>query len=415
MTSTRITYNDGRKNKRHNADPSYLNVYSEGPQFSPSFAHKIAELNGTTLEFEVSDNQEVYLGDLLTIKLTLTATNEGTAIAYNAKFNLKIDKNAEYIKTNQTTKALTVTEGEVEGDEKLFTVFYKGQIEAGGEIKCDLYFKVQFGERTEQVDISRRRLADEKDKVSLVKELDMSLCLTNALCQPGQPEYGQQKSDATHSISYKKNIVRDVGKIILKAENIGNDTNPIYKLEAEVQEMPSGYTLSDMVFVFYRKIEGIDVDYVVIARSNNPTYIDTPFDDMDEIKSYNITYKVKGEFPNGRTLDSVTGENKYNDIYQLMEENEKEKEKKGFPTYAIALIVVLGLALLAGAAFLTYKLLAKKSVEVATMAVSENPEAIKPYSGEQFQKVEPSSPRVKKKRNLKNSSVISMEPRIQAN
>ena len=415
VTSTRITYNDGRKNKRHNADPSYLNVYSEGPQFSPSFAHKIAELNGTTLEFEVSDNQEVYLGDLLTIKLTLTATNEGTAIAYNAKFNLKIDKNAEYIKTNQTTKALTVTEGEVEGDEKLFTVFYKGQIEAGGEIKCDLYFKVQFGERTEQVDISRRRLADEKDKVSLVKELDMSLCLTNALCQPGQPEYGQQKSDATHSISYKKNIVRDVGKIILKAENIGNDTNPIYKLEAEVQEMPSGYTLSDMVFVFYRKIEGIDVDYVVIARSNNPTYIDTPFDDMDEIKSYNITYKVKGEFPNGRTLDSVTGENKYNDIYQLMEENEKEKEKKGFPTYAIALIVVLGLALLAGAAFLTYKLLAKKSVEVATMAVSENPEAIKPYSGEQFQKVEPSSPRVKKKRNLKNSSVISMEPRIQAN
>jgi hypothetical protein len=305
VTSTRITYNDGRKNKRHNADPSYLNVYSEGPQFSPSFAHKIAELNGTTLEFEVSDNQEVYLGDLLTIKLTLTATNEGTAIAYNAKFNLKIDKNAEYIKTNQTTKALTVTEGEVEDDKKLFTVFYKGQIEAGGSIKCDLYFKVQFGERTEQVDISRRRLADEKDKVSLVKELDMSLCLTNALCQPGQPEYGQQKSDATHSISYKKNIVRDVGKIILKAENIGNDTNPIYKLKAEVPEMPSGYTLSDMVFVFYRKIEGIDVDYVVIARSNNPVYIDTPFDDMDEIKSYNITYKVKGEFPNGRTLDST--------------------------------------------------------------------------------------------------------------
>ena len=241
----------------------------------------------------------------------------------------------------------------------------------------------------------------------------MSLCLTDALCQPGQPEYGQQKSDVTHNISYKKNVVRDVGKIILKAENIGNDTNPVYRLEAEVPEMPSGYTLSDLVFVFYRKIEGIDDDYVVIARSNNPIYIDTPFDDMDEIKSYNITYKVRGEFPNGRSLDSVAGENKYNDIYELVEEN--EKEKKGFPTYAIALIVVLGALLLAGTAFLAYKLLAKKSVEVATMAVSENPEAIKPYSGEQFQKVENSSPRVKKKRTIQNRSVISMENPNQAN
>ena len=414
VTSTRLTYNDGRKIKKHNADPSYLNVYSEGPHFSPSFAHKIAELNETSLEFQVSDNQEIYIGDLLTVKLTLTAANEGTAIAYNAKFNLKIDKNAKYVKTNQTTQALTVTEGEVEGDEKLFTVFYKGQIEAGGSIKCDLYFNVQFGERSEAVSISRRRLADNSGKVSLVKELDMSLCLSDVLCQPGQPEYGQQKSDIKHSISYKTNVVREVGKIILKAENIGNETNPIYKLQAEVPEIPSGYTLSDVTFIFYRKIEGVDDDYIVIAKSKESVYIDYLCDEMDEIKSYNVSYKVKGEFPDKRTLDSLVGENQYNDKYELVEEHEEEEaekggnEKKGFPTYAIALIVVLGVLLLAGAAFLTYKLLAKKSVEVAAMAVSENPEIVKPYSEQQFQAVEPSSPRIKKKRNIQNRSVISM-------
>ena len=128
---------------------------------------------------------------------------------------------------------------------------------------------------------------------------------------------------------------------------------------------------------------------------------------------YNVSYKVKGEFPDKRTLDSLVGENQFNDKYELVEEHEEEEEKggnekKGFPTYAIALIVVLGVLLLAGAAFLTYKLLAKKSVEVAAMAVSENPEIVKPYSEQQFQAVEPSSPRIKKKRNIQNRSVISM-------
>jgi len=71
--------------------------------------------------------------------------------------------------------------------------------------------------------------------------------------------------------------------------------------------------------------------------------------------------------------------------------------------YAIAIIVALGVALLAGAAFLTYKLLSKKSVEVATM-VSENPEIVKHY-GEKV----PTSPRVKRKRrSIKNKSVINI-------
>ena len=170
--------------------------------------------------------------------------------------------------------------------------------------------------------------------------------------------------------------------------------------------------MKQIQFINYKLI---DDDYIVIAKSKESVYIDYLCDEMDEIKSYNVSYKVKGEFPDKRTLDSLVGENQYNDKYELVEEHEEEEEekkggneKKGFPTYAIALIVVLGVLLLAGAAFLTYKLLAKKSVEVAAMAVSENPEIVKPYSEQQFQAVETSSPRIKKKRNIQNRSVNSM-------
>ena len=306
MTSTKLTFNDGRKDKKHYADPSYINIYSEGPHFNPTFEHAIAERNKTSLEFIVSDNQEIYNGDELTIKITLTATNEGTATAYNAHFNLKVDKNAQYIQTQQTTTALTVTKGNIVNNEQLFYVYYQGQIEAGGNIKCDLYFKIKFPNNE-----GRRRLdGSNKGEISIIKELDMSLCLTGAECQEGDPNYGHQKSDVKHSISYK-----------IKEENV------------EKQEEKNGGT------------------------NNN--------------------------------------------------DDKKETNSKGFPMFAIIIIAVLGLALLIGAGFLAYKLLAKKGIEVAAMA-SENPQIIKPYDTK-FEKVEATSPRVKKrKRSIKNKSVITV-------
>ena len=406
MTSTKLSYNDGRKNKTHSASPSYINVYSSGPHFLPTFAHKIAELNETTLEFEVTKNQEIYNGDNLIIKLTLTANNEGTATAYNAKFNLKIDKNATYIERNQTTQALTVTEGDIEGDEKIIYVFYKGQIEAGGNIKCDLYFKVQFGEKKSQEGIERRRvLADTSGRVPLIKELDMSLCLSDVDCKEGQPEYGKQKSDVKHNIAYKTNIVRDVGVITIQAKNIGTDTKPIYMLNATVSNVDGNHKIEDVIYIFYRKIEGIDDDYVVIARTNEPFFIDEPFADLQEVKNYKVFYKVIGQFPDGRTLDSDKAENLFEDEYIL-----EEKDKKGFPAYAIVIICVVGFAALLAAGFLTYKLLAKKGVEATTMVVADNPEVVKPYNGEKgFEAVEPSSPRGKRKRRIQNKSVITVD------
>ena len=61
--------------------------------------------------------------------------------------------------------------------------------------------------------------------IILIKGLDMALCLTAVQCNKGDPEYGQQKSDVCHSISYKVQTYRDVGRISLTSEKIGNDTN----------------------------------------------------------------------------------------------------------------------------------------------------------------------------------------------
>ena len=412
MTSTKLKYNDGRKNKTSAASPSYLNIYSEGPHFSPSFNHKIAELNETSMEYEISENQEIYNGDNLIIKLTLTASNEGTANAYNPKFNLKVNKDAEYIELNQTTSALSIKEMGTTGDDKLINIFYQGQIEAGGKIKFDLYFKVQFGEikeEQEKVNIGRYlQESNSNDKVALVKEFDISLCLTSTLCQEGDPNYGKQITDLKHNLSYKKNIIREIGKISLDAKNIGTESYPQYNLTATVSDYDPNHNLNDVVYVFYRKIEGIDTDYKVIKRSSLPYYIDEPFADSDlkDIKKYKVTYKVIGQFPDGRTLDSsVDNANVFEDDYELVE---KDKEKGGFPVYAIAIIVVLGLAAIVGSAFLAYKFLAKKSVvETIAVGVSENPKVVS-YPAQDFQRVAPSSPRGRKRR-IQNKSVITVE------
>ena len=398
MTSTKINYNDGRKVKKASASPSYINIYSRGPHLSPEFSHKIVELNNS-LEFEVMKDEKIYNGDELTIKLILKAVNEGSKPAYNAHLNLKVDENAEYIDLERTTDAITITEGGIVDGNKLINVFYKGTIINGDSVNIDLHFKVQFGEKEDQVSINRRRNLQEKNKASLVKEIDMSLCLTDELCQEGSLNYGKQISDKTYSIDYYKNIVREIGSISLKVKNIGTETNPIYNLTAIVGDIDSSYKSKTIFYVFYKKIESQDVDYIRIANITEPYYIDQP--NLTDAKNYKISYKVIGYFNDGRTLDSSVKENYY-------EDSKKEEVKKdGFPAYAIALICIFGLAAIAGGAFMAYKFLIKKGVE-ATAITAENPTTIKNFGG-QFEKVAPNSPRGKKRRIQNRSTVINVE------
>ena len=88
-------------------------------------------------------------------------------------------------------------------------------------------------------------------------------------------------------------------KMLLKAENIGTDTWPKYKLEAKIEgEIDNKYKTQKVTYVFYRKIEGIDFDYLIIKSTDESSIIDEPFIDsgLKEVKSYKIMYKVIGQY-----------------------------------------------------------------------------------------------------------------------
>ena len=405
VSSTNLTYSDGRKTKSYAANPSKLNVYSEGPQFSPSFEHNVAEMNESTLKYQVTKNQKIYDGDSILIMLTLDAYNEGNAIAYNPKFNIRVSKDAEYIKSNQTISSLDITDGGIDGDERILNLFYKGQIEAFGTVKFDLIFRMNFGKANRE---RRRNLEESIKEASIVKKIDITLCLSNVLCQEGDTNYGEQKTDVTHGITYIENVVREVGKIELKAQNIGTETQPKYVLNATITKIDDEYKNKKFEYIFYRKIEGIDEDYIPIQRGPESSLVDEPFagSALKEVKRYKVTYKVIGQFEDARTLDSM---DKKSNVFVGSYEEKPEEKETGFPAYAIALIVVVGAVLVAGAAFLTYKLLAKKGIEAISMGTSENPEIIKKYGGD-LEKVQQSttSPR-KKKRSIHNRSVITID------
>ena len=61
--------------------------------------------------------------------------------------------------------------------------------------------------------------------IILIKGLDMVFCLTAVQSNKDDPKYAQQKSDVSHCFSYKVQTYRNVGRISLTFEKIGNDTN----------------------------------------------------------------------------------------------------------------------------------------------------------------------------------------------
>ena len=77
----------------------------------------------------------------------------------------------------------------------------------------------------------------------------------------------------------------------MTSEKIGNDTNPKYKLQANVFSLDSGYSKDDVTYLFYRKIEGVDPDYKLIHRGDEIVITDEPFANKQEIKNYKLLSK----------------------------------------------------------------------------------------------------------------------------
>ena len=116
-----------------------------------------------------------------TVKLTLTAYNEGTKTAYKPKFDLVISPEAEYLDINNNNAEFTNQGLNEEGDRKI-TIIFNGNIDSHDSNKFDFYLKMKFGEKDETPTV-RNLLQNEG--VTIVKDLNITLCLTNTNCSEG--------------------------------------------------------------------------------------------------------------------------------------------------------------------------------------------------------------------------------------
>ena len=373
LIQSRVNYNDGRKIKKTDADsPLYINCKASGPSLTASFNYKIVELNETTSTFYEANSQKIFKGDTKFVKLTISIMNEGTATAYNPKFYLGVDTKAVYIDNKITGNSLSYIDEGIQNNIRKIKVNYDRQISQGENLKFDLYFETQFGEKMEvQLDNSpegnRNLEENSQEKITLVKGLNITLCLSDAQCKENDPNYGIERTDASYKIGYT-NEQRAIGRISLKAENIGTDLMPKIVLTAEITGINGNVDLSTVEYSFKRKIEGRDERFKEIELTYNNTIIDIPFKEgeIKEDTPYKLLYKVIGEFPDGRTLDSINDNEKI--FVYVIEENgeeeeildKKEEEKGSIPIYVIVIIVVACLGVLVCGAFLIYKFLLKK-------------------------------------------------------
>ena len=384
----------------------YINCKASGSSLIAEFKDKIVELNETSNEFYEVDLQDIYRGDEKTIKLTVTIINEGTKTAYNIKFSLGINPTAKYVENKNIGSSLSCEDKGILGEHRIININYDRYIDSNDQLKFDLFFEMQFGEKSE---VSITRNLAENEKVALVKSLNLTLCLSDKECVEGEPEFGREITEASHSIKYKS-VERKIGSIKLKSQNIGTDLMPKYVLTAEVGNLEVDADLSKLIYYFKRKIEGRDDSFIQIAATYNNSIIDIPFEEgeINETQKYTVIYKVIAEFPDGRTLDSMN-ENEAIFSYSLpiekdnLEEEEEEikeeKKKGGLPLYSIIIIIVAGLAVLIAGGFLLYKLFLKRKIE--PLNIDSEMDSAKPNN--QFDDIQKAK---SSKRSIKNTPKV---------
>ena len=390
LKDTYLEYSDGRKVKNMSAYPNYILCTTTGPSLLVTAEHSIED-----------EDKDIYSGDIKSIKISVTAYNEGTDTAYTPIINLDIDSLAEYIPSPQMSNSFEIIEINNEDSRvKNISVIYKNQLVAKDEIKFDLYFDMQFGEVHFDFLRNLENEGNQEKKASIIKGMSISLCLADVKCKEGDSNYGKQSPDFSYNIAYKV-ISRAVGQISLSVENIGTKTMPIYVLRATISYLDNSYNINDVEYSFKRKIIGIDSKYKQIVLTKNNTYVDIPFKEgeIDFKKNYTIYYKVIGQFPDGRTLDSLN-QNEFMDTYSLIEE-----KKSKFPTYAYVLIGILGAAIVIATGALIYKMLKAKSVlsEMGPTNIENQPVKISKF--EKIENTSSNASAIRSKKEIKNKNI----------
>ena len=196
-----ISYNDFRKQKNTYADyPLYINCYSKGPSIRPSFSTKVVKFDKQTssyVELE-PEKQNIYEGVRTTIKLTVSAINEGTSGIFYPIFNLGINPDAIYKQQETQNNNLKYVDKGVNGDIREISISYDGSISPNEERKFDLYFEMKFEGKNNLRNLEISNIGS----FSLVKSLNVTLCLENNKCEKGSSYYGVQTTEKTYKIKY---------------------------------------------------------------------------------------------------------------------------------------------------------------------------------------------------------------------
>ena len=369
LIETQISYNDGKKIKKNYADePLYINCFASGFEFAYELGHDFVEVDISDSSFNPVDESIIYKGDIKIIKLGIRLENHGSDTAYNMRISTSINENAIYIPNKDPFDAIDYKDYGIHTDifgkkARKVMIFYEGKIDAGDYITVDLFFELKFEEEEDDYYRNRNLEVEKYKEITVLYGIEGSFCSTDKLCVEGDKEFVKDIPDISYKISYK-NEKRAVGRISLSSENIGTDLMPKYILNATILDVDESYDINNVQYSFKRKIEGKDKVFIEIALTENNSFIDEPFKEgeINESSKYKITYKVIGEFPDGRTLDSMN-KNQIIFIYNMNDEINKDNEKENnqdkngnVPIYTIVIIILASMAAVLFGGFLIYKL-----------------------------------------------------------
>ena len=357
LRDSKVFFNDSRKNKNQKTDyPEYITCQSTGPWISINYENYLLKYNGTTENLikdgdgKDASTQEIYLEDDKIFNVAVTLKNTGTETSYSNNFKIHLNKYAKIISDGNKLSDTITYELEKTNDDLIMNIKYGLNIEPSDFVKFDIVLEISFNQNTINNNRNRRQLSD-TTPVELVKKAEVNSCKTQAACDEGDINSNKEEINQ-NLIIYCNKVTRAVGKISITSNNLGTEKSPKYQLIATITDLDSSYDINDVEYTFKRKIDGKDDRYKEIVTQSENTYIDEPFteDELTDMTSYKVSYKVIGEFPNGRTIDSMN----VDDVvfsYDFATENEKKK----FPIYIIIIIVVVCLIILIILGILLYK------------------------------------------------------------
>ena len=248
-----VSYNDFRKIKRSYAEaPLYINCYAKGPSIRPTFSSKIVTYDKATSSYvELPEDQQIiHEGDTLTMKLIVKATNEGTSGVFYPVFKVGLNPNAKP-KPYENNERFKYTDNGIKGDIREISISYNGSIASNEYKKFDIYYEMKFNEQNSLRNLENSDLGT----VSVVKSLNVELCLEDSQCDPNSDLFGVQNTEKTYKINYVKGELEE-------------DTNE----EPEEKKGVQTYIIAIIIVITFLVILGggfLIYKYVFAKKDNN--------------------------------------------------------------------------------------------------------------------------------------------------